>query len=88
MAFLQLSLSLSLSHPVALVKTPSLIWVEPFHGEEQEREREQPDGFGLVSRNSPNTFTTPRLLQTGCKEELEEKGEKEPEETERERERE
>lgn len=58
------SLSLSmypfLSHPV---KKSSLIWVELFHVEEGDK---QPGCIGLVSGNSPNSFATACLAQSGC----------------------
>lgn len=62
MAFQQLPLPVSASLPLRLVKKPSLIWVELFHVEE----RQQPGSFGLVSGNSPNTFTASLLIQSGC----------------------
>lgn len=65
MAFQQLPLPASVSLPLSLVKKPSLIWVELLHVEE----RLQPGSFGLVRGNSPNTFTTSLLVQSGCEEE-------------------
>lgn len=47
--------------PSRLVKKSSLIWVELFHVERRQR----PGSVGLVSRNSPNTFTTSLVVQSG-----------------------
>lgn len=58
------SVSLSMRpFPSRLVKKPSLIWVELFHEEEGDK---QPGSTGLVSGNSPNSFTTACPVQSGC----------------------